>query len=190
MVMNKYLKAAALLILSSYLICACQMFEKQESIDAEKTIESPSNQRSLSKRLPQPNGYISDFENLFSASEIKNLDSIITDIEKKTTVQIVVVTLDSTMTNSDNFEDFTWQLANDWGVGQKGKDNGILIGISAGLRKIRIQNGKGIEKKLSNEDTKLIVDSVFIPSFRQGNYFEGTNNGIHVLMNILGETMH
>jgi uncharacterized protein len=104
----------------------------------------------------------------------------------KTSIQIAVVTNDTTLTTPEDFDDFTLRVAKDWGGGQKDKDNGILIGISAGLRKIRIQNGYGIEKILSNEETKLIVDSAFIPAFRQGSYFEGTKNGIGVLMDVLG----
>jgi uncharacterized membrane protein YgcG len=73
-------------------------------------------------------------------------------------------------------------IANNWGIGKKGKNNGILIGISTGLRKIRINNGYGIETKLTDTETKKIINDFILPEFEKGNYFEGTKNGLLALM--------
>jgi uncharacterized membrane protein YgcG len=51
-----------------------------------------------------------------------------------------------------------------------------------GLRKIRINNGFGIETKLTDTDTKKIMDDIILPEFKKGNYFEGTKNGVLALM--------
>jgi uncharacterized protein len=67
----------------------------------------------------------------------------------------------------------------------KRKNNGIVIGISRGYRKMRIQNGKGIESVLTDEETKKIIDTSFIPHFREGKYYEGTINGLKNLMETL-----
>jgi uncharacterized protein len=63
-------------------------------------------------------------------------------------------------------------------VGEKKKNNGILIVIAPAMQRMRVENGYGIETYLSNEQTKEIVDSVFITQFKQGNFFDGTKNGI------------
>lgn len=73
-------------------------------------------------------------------------------------------------------------IANNWGVGKKGKNNGILIGISTGLRTIRIQNGYGIEAKLTDAETNKIIEDIILPKFKNGNFFEGTKSGLLALM--------
>ena len=92
------------------------------------------------------------------------------------------MTLDSNYTNKIEFDNYTLGLYNYWDVGKKDKKNGILIGISKSLRKIRIQNGYGIEKILSDSETKVIVDKSFIPNFKKDLFFEGTFEGVLKLM--------
>jgi len=128
--------------------------------------------------FPEANGFINDYEQLFSQSEIILLDSIVRDYEDKTTAQIAVVTLNEKHTNSEEFDDYVLQLFNHWGVGQKDKNNGIVIAISEQFRKIRISNGFGIEEILSDEETKVIVDTIFIPHLKEGAYFKSCEEGI------------
>lgn len=127
-------------------------------------------------------GWTSDYEHIFSENQISELDSIISHFEKETTNEIAIVTIDSSWTTKESFDSFTLQLAKNWGVGKKVKNNGILIGISTGLRKIRIQNGYGIEAILTDADTKKIIDDIIIPEFKNGNYFVGTKSGLLALM--------
>ncbi len=135
--------------------------------------------------LPKPIGYVNDFENIYTDSEEHLIDSILEYFDKKTTIQIAVITFDTTMTTRDSLDALTLRIGNAWGVGQKSKNNGIVIGISKGYRKIRIQNGYGIEAILSDKETKEIIDSGFIPSFRIDKYYEGTFNGIVLLIKVL-----
>ncbi len=110
------------------------------------------------------------------------MDSIITKFEKETTNEIVIVTIDSSWTTQEKFNNLILTIANDWEVGKKGLNNGITIGISTGLRKIRICNGYGIEAKLTDAETKTIMDDRILPEFRKGDYFTGTKNGLLALM--------
>ena len=100
----------------------------------------------------------------------------------KTTNEIAVVTFDSSFSNDENFDSLVIAIHNFWGIGKKNKDNGILIGISTANRKIRISNGYGIEDKLSDEETKAIIDSIVVPAFKKGDYFEGVKNAIEEIM--------
>jgi uncharacterized protein len=134
-------------------------------------------------RFPhEPLGWVSDFENIFAESERVSLDSLISSYEKETTIEIAIVTIDSSIISREKFDSLTLSIANNWGVGKKEKNNGILIGISRGLRKIRIQNGKGIVPKLNDNETNLIIDSYFIPKFKNGEYFKGCYDGILEIM--------
>ena len=127
-------------------------------------------------------GWINDYEHIFSDDQISELGSIISEFEKETTNEIAIITIESSWTTKESFDSLTLAIANNWGVGKKDKNNGILIGISTGLRKIRINNGFGIETKLTDTDTKKIMDDIILPEFKKGNYFEGTKNGVLALM--------
>jgi uncharacterized protein len=135
--------------------------------------------------LHQPIGYVSDFENILTTAQENYLDSIIRAYEEKTSIRIALITIDTSMTSRNDFDNYILKIANHWGVGRKGKDNGITIGISKCYRTMRIQNGYGIEKKLSDSETKTIIDSAFIPSFKKGQYFEGMITGLLAIMNKL-----
>ena len=127
-------------------------------------------------------GWTSDFEHIFSSDQISELDSIISNFEKETTNEIAIVTIESSWTTKESFDSLTLAIAKNWGIGKKGKNNGILIGISTGLRTIRIQNGYGIEAKLTDAETKKIIDDIILPEFKNGKYFEGTKSGLIALM--------
>jgi uncharacterized protein len=127
-------------------------------------------------------GWTSDYEHIFSTEQVLELDSIISKFEKETTNEIAIVTIESSWTTKESFDSLTLAIAKNWGVGKKGKNNGILIGISTGLRTIRIENGYGIEAKLNDAETKKIIDDIILPEFKNGNYFEGTKRGLLALM--------
>jgi len=135
----------------------------------------------LIKNIPVPVGYTNDFEHIYTKTEIRSLDSLAKAIEKESTMEIVVVTLDSTMTNRKDFSKTVLALANKWKVGKKGKNNGIVVGISKQLRTIWIRNGLGVEKKLSNQQTTEIIQTAFLPYFKQNKFCEGTKQGIIAL---------
>lgn len=156
---------------------------------SEKAIEYAKDTTVIETPKLEPLGYVNDFEELHSQVQVQQLDSLIINFEKRKGVQIAIVTLDSNYTDLDNFDDYCLKLANTWGVGQKGLDNGVLIGISKSLRKMRIQNGNGIEKILNDEATSKIIQGYFIPKFKQGKYFEGTFDGLQVLISSLENNM-
>lgn len=154
------------------------------SFDSTKT-ELSSYRSKFLKSLPPPTGYVNDYENLFSDVEEKYLDSLIAAFDTATTIQLALVTLDSSATTKDNFDNLILQIGNQWGVGEKNANNGIIIGISKGYRKLRIQNGYSIEKILSDEETKKVIDNYFLPEFKTGDFYNGTLKGLNELMRTL-----
>lgn len=139
----------------------------------------------MAKHLPPAGGFINDFVSVFTKDEIMTLDSLVSVFERTTTTEISVATVNSAMVKDEDFEDYTLVMMRKWGVGKKHKNNGILIVISPDLRRVRIQNGYGIENFLSDTETKYIVDNSFIPRFKEGKYFEGTRDGIVAITNKL-----
>lgn len=137
------------------------------------------------KKLPKYTSWVNDFDSIFSLTERKKIDSVITAFEKETGAQICVITLDTMCVAKEKFNDLVLHFANAWGVGQKIKNNGVTIGINKDYRLIRITNGFGVEKIFSNADTKELMDKYFIPNFKAGNYFTGTYSGVTALIKIL-----
>lgn len=123
-------------------------------------------------------GWVTDYEKLYSKKEIKNLNRLITEFEKQTSNEIAIITLDSLRVTEENFDALSLRVANEWAIGKPEKNNGILIAISKKFRKIRIQNGIGIEKILSDFETKQIIENQFIPYFKEDDYYKGTYKGI------------
>jgi uncharacterized protein len=135
--------------------------------------------------FPVPLGYISDFENLFTGQERKILDSMLTAYEKETAVEIAVVTLHDKYPGIANFDSLVTALHNEWGVGKKDKNNGVLLAICLPLRKTRISTGRGIERMLTNDEARKIIEEILVPEFRNAKYFEGTRRVLVAIMNEL-----
>ncbi len=132
--------------------------------------------------LPQPKGYVNDYEQLFTPQQEDSLTMAIEDYEQRTTNEIAIVTLEESMIKDADMHDYTLFLLRTWGVGKRKKNNGILIGICKSRRSIVIQNGYGIERVFTNAATKKVIEEDFLPSFREGKYFEGTYKGLLSLM--------
>lgn len=134
-------------------------------------------------QLPEkPTGWTNDYEGIFTVEQVGTLDSIISAFEAGTTNEIAVVTLPGSWVTTEKFDSMVLAIHNYWGVGKGEKNNGIVIGLSTGLRKIRISNGYGIEAKLSDSETEKIITNTIIPYFKKGNYFEGVRQGLLAIM--------
>jgi uncharacterized protein len=135
-----------------------------------------------SDSIPAAKGWVNDFEKIYSKQEAKSLDSLISVFEKKTSYEIAIITIDANYTTDSSFDQYIVAVANAWGVGKKGKDNGIVIGISSEFGRIRIVNGAGVTQYLSDDATKAIIDTNFIPNFKEGNYYKGTQEALLEIM--------
>ncbi|MCF7849673.1 MAG: TPM domain-containing protein, partial [Kiritimatiellales bacterium] len=91
----------------------------------------------------EPRGFVNDFANVISASDEQQLTSMITELRQKTGAEVAVVTIQSL--EGGNIDDFTNRLFEKWGVGQKGKDNGLMFLASMQDREMRIEVGYGLE---------------------------------------------
>jgi uncharacterized protein len=164
---------------------SCYAQETQTTGQQPRIQLSKARQDSLRSKVPLPTGFVNDYAHLFTNGEVASLDSLVRAFEKKTTVQMAVATLTPGTVSDDDFEDFTFVMINTWGVGQKQTNNGILIVLAPDLRRVRIQNGYGIEKYMTDAETKAIIDEVLLPRFREEKYYEGTQEGILAIISKL-----
>jgi hypothetical protein len=130
--------------------------------------------------VPRLEDRVTDLAQVFSAERKKRLIDELAVYEKETSHQIAVLTVPSLA--GEGLEVFSLRVANAWGLGQKDKDNGILLVLAMKERQVRIEVGKGLEATISNERAQEIIQSEMVPAFRQGDYAEGLEKGAHRLM--------
>jgi uncharacterized protein len=131
--------------------------------------------------FPIPTGLINDFDNILSDAQEATLLKLIKEHEAETSNQIAIVTLTSIQEYS-GLEAYSLDLANNWGVGQKDKNNGVLIALYMKDRRIWIQNGDGIMKKLTDDETLHIIKKIIVPEFKKDDYFTGFQKGVEAII--------
>jgi uncharacterized protein len=130
------------------------------------------------KSPPKATSWVNDFEDIFTSSEERKLEKQILAFKAKKRMEIVIVTIDKRAMTTEEFDVFTLEIARIWAVGSKEKNDGMLIAISKGLRRIYIHNGIGTAEIFSDAATAKIIDEVFIPAFKKGEYYQGTKDGL------------
>lgn len=135
----------------------------------------------IKPKFPKPVGYVNDFENILSSDERTKLEEKIKAYELWTTNEITIVTIHS-IKPYDNIKEFATDLSNEWGIGKREKDNGLLILVSKTLRELRISTGLGAEKILTDEVCKEVIDLIIIPEFKKDDFYSGINKGITELI--------
>lgn len=130
----------------------------------------------LAQDFPQPTGYVNDFGQILSTSFRQELETDLQDFEKETTAEIAVVTIDSLKGSS--IEDYAVRLFEDWKIGKKEKDNGLLILIAKEERKIRIEVGYGLEPVITDGRAGKIIREKMTPVFKKSDYDGGVRQAI------------
>lgn len=134
-------------------------------------------------RFPPLTGRIVDEAGLLSGQDVAALNQELSALEQATTDQLVVVTLKSLQGYA--IEDFGYQLGRHWGIGQKDKNNGILLIVAPNERKVRIEVGYGLEPVMTDALSKLIIENAILPEFRKGDYAAGIRAGVRDIKDVL-----
>jgi len=123
------------------------------------------------QKFPDYVGYVNDFANVIPSSYEEQITRICRELEQKTTAQIADVTITSL---EDNYiEDYAVRLFEKWGIGKKGKDNGVLILNAIKEREIRIEIGYGIEGIIPDGLAGEIRNQYLIPNLAKGDFGKG-----------------
>jgi uncharacterized protein len=120
---------------------------------------------------PDPPKLVNDFAGLLTDPEEAALESKLFAFEDSTSIEIAVVTIASL--GGYPVDEYAIELFGIWGIGKKGKDNGILILIAKEDKKFWITSGYGMEGALPDLLIRRITDNDFVPAFRQNRYYEG-----------------
>jgi uncharacterized protein len=126
---------------------------------------------SLRADFPKSQGYITDTARLLDAGAVTEIDASIRETEQKTAAEIAVVTVASL--DGMSVEEYANRLFKEWGIGKKGRDNGVLILVAFNDRKIRIEVGYGLEPVLPDGLAGEIIRNAAIPAFKDGDFPKG-----------------
>lgn len=137
----------------------------------------------ITQYFPKLDGRVIDQVNLLSIPVKKDINKIIENHEKETSNQIVVVILDTL--NGYAIEDYSYQLGRYWGIGQKDKNNGILLLIAMQEKKIRIEVGYGLEGALTDKISSEIIEYSIKPNFKANQYELGILKAINEIMQVI-----
>ncbi|EKP0277500.1 MULTISPECIES: TPM domain-containing protein [Aeromonas] len=133
--------------------------------------------------FPALSGRVVDEANLMSRKQAHQLTQQLAAFEKRSGIQLVVVSIDTL--DGDTIEEYGYQLGRHWGIGQKGKNNGVLLLIAQDERKVRIEVGYGLEGALPDAIAANIIQTRILPAFKRGDMVAGVVAGSRSIMQAL-----
>lgn len=130
---------------------------------------------------PTTSIYVQDTAKVLSANTKNTINAYSAALAEKTKAQIVVVTVPSL--GGESLEEYSLAIVRAWGIGDKAKNNGVLLLVAVNDRKSRIEVGYGLEGALPDGLTGRIQDQYMLPYFKQKNYDKGILNGYSAIFN-------
>ncbi|MES2837662.1 MAG: TPM domain-containing protein [Bacteroidota bacterium] len=128
-----------------------------------------------------PPKLVNDFAGMLSATEVQQLERKLVDFNDSTSTQIAIVIVNSIGDYAAS--DYAVQLAEKWGIGQKGVNNGILILIAKESRDAYIATGYGMEAYVPDLVANEIIENQIIPNFKNQQYYQGLDEASSAIMN-------
>ncbi|WP_210261115.1 TPM domain-containing protein [Enterovirga aerilata] len=137
----------------------------------------------LAQSFPPLAGRVVDAANLLGAEQRRALEAKLKAHEDRTTDQVVVATVPSL--GGTSIEDFANRLFRHWQLGQKARNNGVLLLVAPNERKVRIEVGYGLEGALTDALSGVIIRTAMAPRFRAGDFAGGIDAGVDAVLSIL-----
>jgi len=135
------------------------------------------------KAVPFLSGRVVDEAAMLPAETKQRMEEKLAAFEQRTGIQVAVLTVDSL--EGEPIEDYSIRVAETWKLGQKGKDNGVLLLVAKQDRKMRIEVGYGLEPTLTDLESSRIIDNVIRPYFQKGDFGAGIEHGVDAILSAL-----
>ena len=128
--------------------------------------------------------FVYDNERILTKEQSNLFEKLFSDHEKKTTNEIVLVTTPNYHPDT-SIESYSLRFLREHGIGKQKINNGLVIVFSQAYRRVRIETGYGTENVLKDGIAKKIIDSLMIPEFKNGKFYEGLLNGSKAIVKFL-----
>lgn len=134
------------------------------------------------KDVPKPviNKQVYDFASVLKPAEREALERKIVAYEDSTSSEIAIL-IEKSLEGEDLFS-YSHKVAESWGIGQSGKNNGILISVFINDRKMRIEVGRGMEPTVTDAVSHSIINNLMKPAFRNNAYYQGLNQALDAIL--------
>ncbi len=133
--------------------------------------------------FPALTGRVVDEAGVLNVADRAALSNSLAALETRTGNQLVVVTLKSL--RGTTIEDYGYQLGRRWGIGEKGKNTGVLLIVAPNDRVVRLEVGYGLEGMLTDAMTKTLIETVILPQFKAGDLPGGIRAGVDQIVSVL-----
>lgn len=127
--------------------------------------------------------FVNDFAGIIPSAEKQSIEAKLFALEQATGAEVLVVTVSSF--GDEVPETYAVKLFEDWGIGKEKEDNGLLILVEPNSRVVRMEVGYGLEGAVTDLQSGNIINKVMIPSFREGKYGKGIEDGVDAVMAVI-----
>jgi uncharacterized protein len=133
--------------------------------------------------FPPLTGRVVDQAKILSPVTIADLERKLSDLEQKSRIQLVVATVPSL--DGEEIEPYANELFRTWKLGEKAKNNGVLLLVAPKERRVRIEVGYGLEGTLTDALSKVIITNAIAPRFKTGDFGDGITRGTDDIITVL-----
>src|SRR5215813_10646810 len=137
----------------------------------------------LAINFPALTGRVVDQANIIQPDTRAAIEQKSADLEEKSGIQLVVATVNSL--EGQEIEPYANELFRKWALGEKTKNNGVLLLVAPNERRVRIEVGYGLEGTLTDALSKVIISNAMTPRFKAGNFSEGVSRGVDDVITVL-----
>ncbi len=135
--------------------------------------------QSRGQTIPEYSGFVNDYLGILTPQEKKELETFLTAQAEASSNEIAVVIMD--LPNGAIMRDYAFSIAEEWGIGGKENDNGVLVALFLNVREVDIEVGYGLEGAIPDLAAYNVIQKDMIPYFRQEDYFSGLYKGVQAL---------
>jgi uncharacterized protein len=135
--------------------------------------------------FPAPSGYLNDLAGVVDPASADSIEGLAAELKGKTGAELAVVTVKSL--RGASIEEVATMLFQEWGIGKKGKDDGVLILLALSERRVRIEVGYGLEGILPDGKTGSIIRLVMGPDLHANRFGPGLLRGSEAVANVIAE---
>ena len=138
---------------------------------------------SFALNFPALTGRVVDQANIIQPATRTAIEQKLADLETKSGIQIAVATVNSL--EGQDIEPYANELFRTWKLGEKDKNNGVLLLVAPNERRVRIEVGYGLEKTLTDALSKVIIANAITPRFKAGDFSGGVSRGVDDIITVL-----
>lgn len=139
----------------------------------------------VKQELPAPGGYVNDYADVIPEEQEQSMEFRLREYASTTSIEIAVLTVESL--DGQTVERYAQNVFDEWGIGEREFNSGILLLVAPNDRKVRIHTGYGVEGELTDARASRIIDQKIIPHFRSEDFAEGVSVGVAEIMGQLGD---